>query len=180
VSFFVYLIAFGGNTGDRVLNARGALSYLEQHGRIGRQSQWKMTEPLRSEEHDTTDHDVYLNFVFEFESALAPDELYARICRIEDHFGHDREQRWRPRAVDLDLLFCSMPEKTGLRFEPRLAFKYSSPDGRLSLPHPQIWRRHFLLEMMESDLGINLNSLSKITSEHSEDFTEHKKGSQNV
>ena len=170
MSFFMYLIAFGGNTGDRVQNAHGALLCLRRFGRIGRQSEWKITEPLRSSRYDTSDHEVYLNFVMEFESELPPNALYRHICEIEDQFGHDREQRWRPRAVDLDLLFCSKQEKSGMSFEPDLAFEYLSSDGGLQLPHPQIWNRGFLLEMIESDLKINLNLLNQRKSDVSKNM----------
>lgn len=160
VTGFVYLIAFGGNTGDRVQNARGALLRLGQFGRTGRQSQWKITEPLRSEQYDTSDHEVYLNFVFEFITDLAPDELYSRICAIEDDFGHDRVHRWRPRAVDFDLLFCARQGTSDVCFEPSCAFEYRSAGGFLQLPHPQIWQRNFLLEMIETDLQIDLKILA--------------------
>jgi 2-amino-4-hydroxy-6-hydroxymethyldihydropteridine diphosphokinase len=162
VEFFVYLIAFGGNTGDRVQNARGSLSQLEKFGRIGRQSRWSLTEPLRSDEHDTSDHDVYLNFIFEFETQLEPDALYAEICRIEDTFGHDRVQRWRPRAVDFDLLFFCRITQVGQSFEPSLALQHGTHSSGLRIPHPQVWERNFLLEMIESDLKIPLFLLKRL------------------
>ncbi len=162
MEFFVYLIAFGGNTGDRVQNARGSLSQLEKVGRLGRQSRWSLTEPLRSNEHDTSDHDVYLNFVFEFETRLDPDALYAEICRIEDMFGHDREQRWRPRAVDFDLLFFCGKTQAGQSFEPSLALQHGTDSSSLKIPHPQVWERDFLLEMIESDLKIPLSLLKRL------------------
>lgn len=156
---FVYLIAFGGNTGDRVQFARGSLLQLQAHGSVGRQSEWITTEPLRSEVYETHDHGSYLNFVFEFISSLNPSQLYSKICEIEDYFGHDREQRWRPRAVDLDLLFYC--EKVGVQnhFVADSSIRFTSREGTLEIPHPEIWKRDFLLHLIELDLLIPIANL---------------------
>lgn len=156
---FVYLIAFGGNTGDRVQFARGSLLRLQSYGSVGRQTEWITTEPLRSEVYETRDHGEYLNFVFEFISPLDPGQLYSKICEIEDYFGHDREHRWRPRAVDLDLLFYCEKSEFQNQFVAESSIRYSSPQGSLEIPHPEIWKRDFLLQLIERDLLIPITNL---------------------
>jgi len=154
---YVYLIAFGGNLGDRELFARGALERLSVLGRVGRQSRWQRTVPLKSEQYDTLDHEDYLNFVFEFATQLEPEELYREICTIEDFFGHERTRRWLPRAVDLDLLFCSEAQGSETVFQEKHTLTFSSASGNLRIPHPEVWKRIFLLEMIKNELKIDLN-----------------------
>lgn len=156
----VYIIAFGGNTGDREACARGALDSLNAFGRIGRQSNWYHTPPLQSEIYDTTGHAEYLNFVFEFFTTLPPQELYAEICKIEDCFGHDRQERWRPRAVDLDLLFWAQCPEGCSRFNSDFVSEFIGMNSTLQIPHPEIWKRDFLLKMIKDDLNIDLDTFS--------------------
>ncbi len=157
---YVYLIAFGGNMGDREQFARGALDRLSLYGRVGRQSRWQRTAPLKSERYDTLEHEEYLNFVFEFATDLRPDELYRKICVIEDYFGHERTRRWLPRAVDLDLLFWSEVTGDDSEFQKKHTLTFSDPNGNLRIPHPEVWKRIFLLEMIENELKIELSWLS--------------------
>lgn len=158
-SSYVYLIAFGGNSGDRVQNARGSLSCLQSHGRLGRQSRWELTQPLQSESYNTQGQSEYLNFVFEFETSLHPLNLYECIRSIEDTFGHNRDERWQSRAVDLDLLFyCEKKHPDGFfTVEDSLCFR--SLDGTLMIPHVEFWNRDFLIRMVERDLQIPVQVL---------------------
>lgn len=167
-ALFVYLIAFGGNTGDRAQNAHGSLLQLQKFGRILRQSGWQLTEPLKSEKYPTSSQEEYLNFVFEFETHLSPQELYSEIVAIEDHFGHNRVQRWQPRAVDLDLLFFCRSNCAGSGFDADQSIYFSTADGDLRVPHPEILKRDFLLKMIEADLQIPLEKLIQLkqTSHH--------------
>ncbi|MEN9808770.1 MAG: hypothetical protein RLZZ488_337 [Pseudomonadota bacterium] len=161
-NLFVYLIAFGGNTGDRVQNAHGSLLRLQKFGRILRQTAWNLTAPLKSEKYPTESQEEYLNFVFEFETALEPQELYSEIVTIEDHFGHNRIQRWQPRAVDLDLLFFCRSACSGSEFNADRSVHFISPDGNLRVPHPEIFNRAFLLDMIEAGLQIRQEKLLQI------------------
>ena len=66
-------------------------------------------------------------------------QLLDRLLRLERRFGRERqrEQRWGPRTLDLDLLFWG---------ELRL------DHPRLVLPHPQMHLRTFVLEPLLSVL----------------------------
>ncbi|MFZ9520227.1 MAG: 2-amino-4-hydroxy-6-hydroxymethyldihydropteridine diphosphokinase [Silvanigrellaceae bacterium] len=161
---FVYLIAFGGNTGNREQNAHGSLSQLQTFGQLGRQSRWTYTEPLRSPHFQTDDHGEYLNFVFEFQTELEPEALYSKICLIEDHFGHDRIQRWRPRAVDFDLLFYCKADSPVASFNIQASLSFRSQDGTFRIPHPEVWQRQFLLNMIETGLQLDIAELRRFLS----------------
>jgi 2-amino-4-hydroxy-6-hydroxymethyldihydropteridine diphosphokinase len=156
---FVFLVAFGGNVENREQFARDSLSCLEKFGSIGRQSLWHLTAPMRSELYNTSEHQDYLNFVFEFYTDLPPEEVYREICVIEDFFGHNRQERWLPRAVDLDLLFWASCAQGQKQFEIARAMMFGSDCSSLRIPHPEIWNRDFLLKMINDELNIEISQL---------------------
>lgn len=156
---YIYIIAFGGNQGEREVFARGALERLSRIGNVGRQSRWHLTTPMSSELYDTSEHGEYLNFVFEFYTDLLPAELYREISLIEDFFGHDRTRRWLPRAVDLDLLFWVDANSSKLISDASCFLTFCDQKSGLIIPHSEIWKREFLLKMIESGLGIDIKSL---------------------
>ncbi len=59
-----------------------------------------------------------------------PTRLLARLLRLEAAFGRERRERWGPRRLDLDLLWCG--DCTCRRPE-------------LELPHPRLGERAFVL-----------------------------------
>lgn len=72
----------------------------------------------------------FLNAVAALETELAPAALLDAMLAIEQAHGRERPYRHAPRTLDLDLL---------LHGEHRIA----SP--RLTVPHPQLHRRAFVL-----------------------------------
>jgi 2-amino-4-hydroxy-6-hydroxymethyldihydropteridine diphosphokinase len=64
------------------------------------------------------------------ESDLEPPEMLARLKAIERSFGRRASRRWGPRVLDLDILLWS-----GGKFRSR----------RLTIPHPRLQRRSFVL-----------------------------------
>jgi 2-amino-4-hydroxy-6-hydroxymethyldihydropteridine diphosphokinase len=154
-------MSFGGNLGEREKTADEALALLSSFGNVGRQSRWHYTHPLVSTDYDVSDHGEYLNFVFEFSTSLAPSELYLRVRVIEDHFGRDRSRRWLPRAADIDLLLCSHAATGSDKFVPEGYFSYREAGGDLQIPHAELGKRLFLLDMIKTDLKLELATLLK-------------------
>lgn len=76
------------------------------------------------------DQPDYCNAVCEVLCAIEPADLMARLLDIERAAGRVRADRWGPRRIDLDLLHVE-----GVR----------CATAGLSLPHPGIARRHFVL-----------------------------------
>jgi 2-amino-4-hydroxy-6-hydroxymethyldihydropteridine diphosphokinase len=72
----------------------------------------------------------FANAVAMVESGLEPAEVLRRLKRIEREFGRRRGKRWGPRVLDLDLVLWS-----GGKFGSR----------QLTIPHPQLTRRNFVL-----------------------------------
>jgi 2-amino-4-hydroxy-6-hydroxymethyldihydropteridine diphosphokinase len=80
----------------------------------------------------------YLNAAVTIDTALAPLDLLAELQGIEDRAGRQRSERWGARTLDLDLLIIE-----GVAME--------SP--RLTLPHPRIRERNFVLRPLIDLLG---------------------------
>ena len=72
----------------------------------------------------------FANAVALVESPLEPPAMLDEIKSIERDFGRRGGRRWGPRVLDLDLVLWS-----GGRFRSR----------RLTIPHPQLERRSFVL-----------------------------------
>lgn len=72
----------------------------------------------------------FLNLVVELETDLGPHNLL-RVCwRLEAAAGRVRETRWGPRTLDVDVLWID-----GVEVD----------DDELTVPHPRMWERQFVL-----------------------------------
>jgi len=74
--------------------------------------------------------DAYLNAVVAVDTGLDPHALLALAQRIERAAQRVRDERWGPRTLDVDVLLYD---------DVRL----TDPD--LTLPHPRLWERGFVL-----------------------------------
>ena len=121
-------IALGSNLGDRagnlVLAVRGM---MEASLCVSRLSSVYETEPVSEIEQWP-----FLNMVAEIGNPLpAPEQVMARLLRIEFALGRTREVKDGPRTIDLDLLLYG-DVKSDTEF--------------LKLPHPCLHERRFVLE----------------------------------
>ena len=73
----------------------------------------------------------FANTVALVESDLDPPEMLRRLKGVEREFGRRGGRRWGPRVLDLDVVLWS-----GGKFNSR----------RLTIPHPQLARRSFVLQ----------------------------------
>ena len=121
-------VALGSNLGDsrqHLLDAIEALAALPQtavtaRSRIYRTPPWGVT-----------DQPDFLNAVVALETALEPHDLLDALLAIERAAGRQRNgERWGPRTLDLDLLHVA---------------DQTVNDDRLTLPHPHIADRAFVL-----------------------------------
>lgn len=121
-------VALGSNLGDsrqHLLDAIEALAALP-HTQVIARSKIYRTPPW-----GMVDQPEFLNAVVTLETALEPHELLDALLQIERAAGRQRNgERWGPRTLDLDLLH--VVGKT-------------VNDERLTLPHPHIADRAFVL-----------------------------------
>jgi 2-amino-4-hydroxy-6-hydroxymethyldihydropteridine diphosphokinase len=123
----------GDRAGNLLLGVRGM---LDSGLRIARLSSVYETEPV-----DVTDQRAFLNAVAELVSPLpTPEQLLARLLRVEYALGRRREQRRGPRTLDLDLLVYGEEVRDS---------------ELLTLPHPRLHLRRFALAPL-ADLAPDL------------------------
>jgi 2-amino-4-hydroxy-6-hydroxymethyldihydropteridine diphosphokinase len=121
-------VGMGSNLGDRaghlLLGVRGMLSAAL---RVARLSSVYETEPVGVED----EQPAYLNMVAELRAPLpSPEELLARLLKIEYALGRRRARPRGARTLDLDLLLYG-GERRDTEF--------------LTLPHPRLHLRRFVL-----------------------------------
>jgi len=124
-------VSLGANLGDRAGNLLlGVRGMLDANLEVIRLSQIYETEAV-----ETFVQPLFLNMVAELRASplLRPEELLARLLRIESAIGRTREAAMAPRTLDLDLLFYGN-ETSDTQF--------------LTLPHPRLHRRRFVLVPM--------------------------------
>ena len=86
-----------------------------------------------------TDQPDFLNAVALLEWRTTADELLRVLLEQERSLGRarDKARRWGPRTIDLDLLWCGQERRS---------------DAHLTLPHPRLAERRFVLEPL-AELG---------------------------
>ncbi|HET6603213.1 MAG TPA: 2-amino-4-hydroxy-6-hydroxymethyldihydropteridine diphosphokinase [Xanthomonadaceae bacterium] len=120
-------VALGSNLDDPELQVRNGLACLDAISatRLVRASRLYRTPPW-----GILEQPAFVNAVAELATALAPHDLLAALQGIEDAAGRRRAERWGPRTLDLDLLSYDAER---------------IHDGGLTLPHPQLAERAFVL-----------------------------------
>lgn len=121
----VYL-SLGSNVGDRQVQLQDALAKLAAVGRVVATSSFYETEPV-----EFTRQPWFLNCAIALETNKTPEQLMAAILRIEEEMGRRRVQKKGPRSIDIDILL----------FGDTII---NHPE--LTIPHPAIQQRRFVLE----------------------------------
>jgi 2-amino-4-hydroxy-6-hydroxymethyldihydropteridine diphosphokinase len=119
--------SLGSNLGDR----EGAIR--EAFRRLGRVcSGMRLSSIYETEPMYVVAQPRFLNAAASGTTRLDPLGLLAAVHDVERSLGRDRsaEQRRGPRAIDVDIVLCE---------------GYSSDDPELTLPHPRLAERSFVL-----------------------------------
>ena len=121
-------IGLGASLGERRLAVETALRSLAAKPGLTllRASRWYRTPPLAG----GSARNWFVNGVAVFASELEPEEVLDRCVALEVRAGRRRARHWGDRPLDLDVL---------------LAEGVVRDTGRLTLPHPAIARRPFVL-----------------------------------
>lgn len=120
-------IGLGSNLDDPVAQVQRALKAIEAVPGI---SLRRVSRFYRSAPWGGVVQPDFINAVAEIDSLLSPQALLQALQNIEQRAGRQREQRWGPRTLDLDvLLFGSVQQNT----------------AQLQLPHPHMHERAFVL-----------------------------------
>jgi 2-amino-4-hydroxy-6-hydroxymethyldihydropteridine diphosphokinase len=131
ISTYTAYIALGSNlsspVGDPATTLLAAMRRVGSLGRLVSRSSLYATEPV-----GYTDQPAFVNAAVSLQTELDPEPLLSQLLAIEREFGRDRSGAPAngPRTLDLDLLLID-------------ALVYDS--ARLTLPHPALSRRRFVL-----------------------------------
>jgi 2-amino-4-hydroxy-6-hydroxymethyldihydropteridine diphosphokinase len=119
-------LSLGSNVGDRERNLQEAIRRASALGRVVAASSVYETEPV-----EFTDQPWFLNCVIALETTAEPAQLLRECLRIEQEMGRQRLLKKGPRSIDIDILL----------FGDAVV---NTPE--LTIPHPEMTRRRFVLE----------------------------------
>lgn len=139
-------IALGSNLGDRRDNLERGVEHLLRRipeARVVAGASLYETEPVDC----APGTQAFLNSVIEVHASLSPTEMHAHLVAVEALMGRPAERaRNAPRTLDLDLLYAG---------------DYASDDPVLTVPHPRLHLRRFVLQpLAEIQPGLKLPGLS--------------------
>jgi 2-amino-4-hydroxy-6-hydroxymethyldihydropteridine diphosphokinase len=122
----IVFISLGSNIPDKksyIENAKKEMIKLKID--IVRESSLYVTEPV-----GTKGQEDFINQVIKIKTSLAPLKLLIFFNNIETKLGRIPREKWGPREIDIDILFYN-------------DIALNSPE--LSVPHPEIQNRRFIL-----------------------------------
>lgn len=120
-------LGLGSNLGDRRRWIAEAVARLEAHPQIALKGCSSLYENPPVGYQDQPD---FLNAVIEVETSLSPAALLEVALQVERDLGRQRNLRWGPRNIDIDLLLYE-------------DVQVAEPD--LIVPHPRLRERAFVL-----------------------------------
>jgi 2-amino-4-hydroxy-6-hydroxymethyldihydropteridine diphosphokinase len=119
-------VGLGSNLGDRLANIRKAIELMkEERIEIIKESSIYETEPVGYKQQGW-----FLNSVVKGRIELSPRRIWKRLEKIERSMGREREVKWGPRIIDLDILFYGNKVLNG---------------KELRIPHSELHKRRFVL-----------------------------------
>lgn len=128
-------VGLGSNMGDKRAMIAAAIDHLHATpgvAVVGRSRDYR-TPPWGD-----TDQDWFVNACAALDTTLSPNDLLTACLDVETRMGRVRTRRWGPRVIDIDLLDY---DRQAIRSE------------RLTLPHPRILERAFVLTPLAEIAG---------------------------
>ncbi|SHJ97691.1 2-amino-4-hydroxy-6-hydroxymethyldihydropteridine diphosphokinase [Paramaledivibacter caminithermalis] len=135
-------LGLGSNIDDKRKNIDMAVDMLRNSKdiKIINISSYYETEPVGYH-----DQDWFLNIVVEIDTSLEPYKLLEFCNYIEEKLKRKRIIRWGPRTIDVDILLYE---------------GFDSEDEKLTLPHPRMTERAFVMvPLYEIAPDIKINNI---------------------
>ena len=151
-------IALGSNIAPRMdylLQAIEAIGDVKQMSVVKKSSIYE-TEPVGYENQEN-----FLNQVVEITTQYSPLELLEACQLIENKLGRERDIRWGPRTIDLDILLYNQE---------------SIVTNQLIIPHPRMDSRAFVLvPLAELNPELIIPTTNNAVREHLSLISNHEK-----
>lgn len=136
-------LGLGSNLGDRQANLFRALQLLEPEVGIESVSSIYRTDPWGVQEQPH-----FLNCAVAANTSLTPHELLVKLKSIEQKMGRQPTFRYGPRLVDLDILLYD---------------ELILSSDELTIPHPRMLERAFVLVPLAEIIGSLLHPIRKLS-----------------
>ncbi len=135
-------LGIGSNMGDKRKYLDHAVERLMDRKEIRKVtcSDWMLTKPYGG-----VMQEDFLNGAIGLETLMTPEELLSFLHELEQEAGRERTIHWGPRTLDLDILFYQ---------------GYVSDDPHLTVPHPDMENRMFVLEPLSQLCPYYLNPVT--------------------
>lgn len=127
-SWHMAYVALGSNVGDSKATLQGAIDALDSHSLCAVTDSATIIE---TEPWGKTDQANFYNSVLALKTLLSPKQLMTLLLSIEKTYGREREVKWGPRTLDLDLLLYD---------------DLVTDDPYVTIPHPLMEDRGFVLK----------------------------------
>jgi 2-amino-4-hydroxy-6-hydroxymethyldihydropteridine diphosphokinase len=137
------LIGVGSNIGLAAQNCEKAITLVNKSESVNVTAQSSLYE---SQPVGKTNQAWFVNATIEVCTKLGPEELLHFLLKIEQEFGRIRKEKWGARIIDLDIL-----DFEGLIINSKT----------LTLPHPEMTQRRFVLEPLSEIAGETIHPLEK-------------------
>ena len=128
-------VGIGSNMGEREAYIRSAIDMLSD---IRGVQVKKVSALIQTEPYGYTDQDVFLNGCLKLRTWLPAEVLLTFMQEIELKLHRERKIHWGPRTIDLDMLLYG---------------EEIIHTERLSVPHPDMKNRRFVLEPLDEIAG---------------------------
>jgi 2-amino-4-hydroxy-6-hydroxymethyldihydropteridine diphosphokinase len=121
------VLGLGGNIGDTHALMRDAIRLLSAQTGVALEA---VSALYRTPPWGKTDQPPFLNAALRIETSLPPRDLLRTVLSVEKELGRERNERWGPRTIDIDILLygASVIGEAGLE-----------------VPHPRLTERAFAL-----------------------------------
>lgn len=139
----IYYLHLGSNVGKKKEMLDEAIMTIQNKiGHIIVCSSFYETEPWGLKEQEN-----FINMALKLESKLEINDVFDLTKAIELELGGPKEVKWGPRALDIDILYC---DDLVINTE------------RLTIPHPHLYNRNFVLVPLVEIAGEFIDPIKKI------------------
>ncbi len=126
-------LSLGSNLGNKKSNIDNAINCIDKHFKIKKVSKYYETEPIGFKGQPN-----FVNVALEIEVENKPTEMYHSLRTIEISIGKEKQFRWGPRKIDIDILLYD---------------KEIIENEELVIPHREMLNRRFVLEPLYEIAG---------------------------